>query len=345
MNRSYAYPQSSTTPADEASLPENKSIEGIVRGLQAAHATYGRSQVVPPLPQCVIFLVQENEGNVFDQYFLSQQLFQHYSTQVFRVSFDRVLDETSIPSNNPARPLIYTPPQSPATKFEVTLVYFRAGYAPAEYTSTTAWEARLHLERSAAIKCPSVLTQLAGTKKVQQILAAPFSHDLENFLARTASAQYVRRLRATFVRMYPLDESLAGRKAMAIVRDEEESAGFVLKPQREGGGNNIYGRKIPAFLASLGKDTDQYKAYILMEMITAPIQRNMIIRHGQVREGSVISELGIYGVCLWRKGRRAGMGQMLLNQEAGFLLRTKGADSEEGGVVAGFGAIDSPYLV
>ena len=35
------------------------------------------------------------------------------------------------------------------------------------------WNARLMLERSRAIKCPSAALHLAGTKKVQQVLASP----------------------------------------------------------------------------------------------------------------------------------------------------------------------------
>ena len=86
--------------------------------------------------------------------------------------------------------------------------------------------------------------------------------------------------------------------------------------------------------------------------------------------GEVIGELGVYGVCLWHNGEgtnggegtsgskdtTAGnpasdngeggkKGEILENWEAGFLLRTKGRESEEGGVAAGFGAVDSPCLV
>ena len=56
---------------------------------------------------------------------------------------------------------------------EVSLAYFRAGYTPADYPGEAEWEARLLLERSFAIKCPSIGQHLAGTKKVQQVLAAP----------------------------------------------------------------------------------------------------------------------------------------------------------------------------
>ena len=39
---------------------------------------------------------------------------------------------------------------------------------------------------------------------------------------------------------------------------------FVLKPQREGGGNNIYGEDIKPFLENI-KDNDERNAYILMD--------------------------------------------------------------------------------
>lgn len=54
---------------------------------------------------------------------------------------------------------------------EVAVVYFRAGYAPRDYFGRAEWDARLKLERSTAIKCPSIAYHLAGTKKVQQVLA------------------------------------------------------------------------------------------------------------------------------------------------------------------------------
>ena len=91
-----------------------------------------------------------------------------------------------------------------------------------------------------------------------------------------------------------------------------------------------------------------------MELIKPPTLRNEIFRNGQTQSGEVIGELGIFGVCLWRNGKgvegevegqKAGATEVLENWEAGFLLRTKGRESEEGGVAAGFGAIDSPCLI
>ena len=50
---------------------------------------------------------------------------------------------------------------------------FRCGYHPDQYPTEKEWEARLMIERSLAIKSPSIQYHLAGTKKVQQALALP----------------------------------------------------------------------------------------------------------------------------------------------------------------------------
>ncbi|MDI1491631.1 MAG: Glutathione synthetase [Ramalina farinacea] len=270
----------------------------------------------------------------------------YYKIPVFRLPFGSVLDHTSIPPQDKGRPLLYHPPSLSSERFEVSTLYFRAGYSPDEYDSSSAWQARLHLERSAAIKCPSILTHLAGSKKIQQILAMPLSPHLDRFLANTSYKGNVDRLRATFATIYPLDDSEQGRQALSIARDSGKSLKYVLKPQREGGGNNIYGAKIPDHLSSLGDDERKYRSHILMELIEPPALSNSILRNGEVQSGGVIGELGIYGTCLWRATDEGRIGsRTLLNEEAGYLLRTKGRESEEGGVAAGFGAVDSVCLV
>ena len=339
-----AYPNTGPFSMEVSSLPADPSVESIAMGLANAHEAYGTSKSRPPKPLCVLFVVQEPENNIFDQLAVSVQLRSVHRIKVFRLPFDKALHQTSLPSEDQARPLLYTPPHSPSTPYEVTTLYFRAGYSPEEYKDNKAWQARLHLERSAAIKCPSILTHLAGSKKIQQILATPSSPYLEHFLSRTSSSDFIDRIRETFAAIYPLDGSSAGQKAVGIAKDPSLVGNYVLKPQREGGGNNIYGAKIPPFLASLG-DERNYRGHILMEMIQPPSLQNSILRNGEIRNGEVIGELGVYGICLWRSGSVSGHDrETLANYEGGFLLRTKGRDSEEGGVAAGFGAVDSVYL-
>jgi glutathione synthase len=78
-----------------------------------------------------------------------------------------------------------------------------------------------------------------------------------------------------------------------------------------------------------------------MELITPPPVTNIILRNGQLEQGGVICELGRYGACVWNQETR----EILYNEDAGYLLRTKGDQSEEGGVAAGFGCMDSVNLV
>jgi len=67
------------------------------------------------------------------------------------------------------------------------------------------------MERSLAIKCPDIGTQLAGTKKVQQVLARPGV--LERFFPD--QPQVVQQIRDTFTGLYTLDQVRAEASAAA----------------------------------------------------------------------------------------------------------------------------------
>lgn len=79
---------------------------------------------------------------------------------------------------------------------------------------------------------------------------------------------------------------------------------FVLKPQREGGGNNIYNENIKTWLNSM-KNSQERTAWILMDRIYPPLQKNYLIRAAKESSlkddtdlSDVITELGIYGVII-----------------------------------------------
>jgi len=327
--------------------PPNAAVVTLVSGLTAAHAAYGPSKHDPALPTCILFLVQDNERNLFDQMALSSHIREnHPEIPTFRLPVSKILAHTSIPevSVNSQRPLIYTPPSNPSIQFEVTVVYFRALYAPTEYVTPTSWAARHHLERSGAIKCPSILLHLSGSKKVQQVLTDTSTSILEHFLP-TASQADLDSLRSSFAPQYSMSDG-PDSEGVRIALDPAKSIHHVLKPQREGGGNNIYRDNIPPYLKSIA-DKD-YKQYILMELIQPPKDaKNTVLRSdGKVVSGDVISELGVFGISLWRHkvGEDREKIQMLQNEEGGYLLRTKAKDSDEGGVAAGFSSLDSIVL-
>ncbi|VDK30571.1 unnamed protein product [Dibothriocephalus latus] len=101
------------------------------------------------------------------------------------------------------------------------------------------------LERTLAIKCPTIAELLANTKLVQTALAQP--NVLKRFFGDDTDR--INNLTSTFARQTFLstDFELASKAEIdAIVSDcMQNPSNYVLKPQREGGGNNIFGEAAP----------------------------------------------------------------------------------------------------
>merc|ERR1711939_67867 len=167
-------------------------------------------------------------------------------------------------------------------RWEASVVYFRAGYAPDDYASDKEWQARAVIEASNAIKCPTVAYQMGGTKKVQQALAAPGI--IEKWLPSDAES-----LRGVFAGLYSLDVA-DGASVDAIVAEAiEHPSKFVCKPQREGGGNNLYGDELKE---SLTKFSPQERAaYVLMDRIQPPSKTATLVRGGESIVGACVCEL------------------------------------------------------
>jgi glutathione synthase len=118
---------------------------------------------------------------------------------------------------------------------------------------------------------------------------------------------------------------------------------YVLKPQREGGGNNIYGEDILSAFETMSPE--ELSAYILMEKIFPPSQESTLIRRGVALEAVSVCELGIYSVYLSSFNRQShGEESTHLNAYSGYLLRVKADHVTEGGVAAGFSVLSSVQL-
>ncbi|KAM6113110.1 LOW QUALITY PROTEIN: glutathione synthetase-like [Pterocles gutturalis] len=167
-------------------LPNNPS-KGLALGIATAWELYGPQSAV------VMFLVEEVQRNIFDQC-VEYELWNR-NIRVIRRRFRDVFEKGSV---DDAKRL---------DGQEVAVVYSREGSVPQSYDQQN-WEARLLLERSRAVKCPDVATQLAGTKKVQQELCRPGI--LEKLLPGRAEA--VAGIRATFAGLHSLDMGEEGDK-------------------------------------------------------------------------------------------------------------------------------------
>lgn len=117
-----------------------------------------------------------------------------------------------------------------------------------------------------------------------------------------------------------------------------QPAGFVLKPQREGGGNNLYDDELAAALRTWAPE--RLAGHVLMQRIQAPQRPAFLVRDGEVASGPAISELGVFGTYLGDSSRD----RQSVNDYAGYLVRTKLAHVNEGGVATGYAVLDSVML-
>ena len=305
-------------------LPLNRALECAADTLAAGWRAMNEDDAK------ILFVVQPNERNVFDQRIIAQRLWTKHGIASIRATL-REIDANAAVDQTTKR-LTYGASDGGDA---ISVVYYRAGYAPTDYPGEEEWRARELLEESSAVKSPSAAMHLAGCKKIQQALAQPGV--LERFVDDVGECADMRKV---FAGLYAMD----GEEAMEAVKLGLENPGaYVLKPQREGGGNNLYGDELVDALktydpaASPGEPGD-LSAYILMQRIFPPSHSTLCLRRGELVRLETLSELGVYGGYL-----RVG-DAVVMNEVGGHLLRTKAATSDEGGVAAGYAVLDSPLL-
>ena len=241
-------------------LPENSALDAISEALAAAV----RAPAAGGDEGAMLMVVQPGERNAFDQQWLQAKLWDSHRIRTIRKSLAEVAECATTDASGG----LWIVGQ------RVTVAYFRAGYTPTDYPSEKEWEGRLLLEKSSAIKCPNMAYHLAGTKKVQQDLTRPGV--LERFLPPEDAAA----MRGSFTGLWGLaagvDEGVEEALAMALA----DPGAFVLKPQREGGGNNLYGDEMCERL----KSPEGLDAFILMQLIRPPKQPALMLREGKCIE-------------------------------------------------------------
>ncbi len=289
-----------------APLPHD-AIAGFASGIKETIENLGWRD------SALLILVQPKERNWFDQMGLFAALSQR-GVKVVRATLAEVHQKGKLKNGD-----LWVGPQ------RIGVVYFRAGYSPGDLPDEESRSARRMLEASTAVLVPEASMQLAGTKKIQQVLA-DYSI-LSEFVPESVADQ----LKAYFAMMFGLEEEVEGRPAREFLAENAEQ--YVLKPQREGGGNNVYGAEIKDFLTSL--PTSEDRAWIAMKRIEAETAESLLVVQEQAQSRQSISELGIFGLL------RAQSGDLRMNMPVGHLVRTKASNVNEGGVVAGYACLNS----
>lgn len=289
----------------------------LIKQMKNAHATYLKELKKTDLPTAIVFIVSGHERNIADQ--ICMENFLGSDVLVLRKTMESLIEDNVMAREDGVFVV---------DGFEVSVVYFRHGYVPIHYLSEKHWLLRKFIEKTCAIKSPSVRYQLTGAKKIQQLFSQP--NVLEKF---TTNNEYAKKLRKTFVGQYSLSESEVVQDAL------NRPDNYVLKPQLEGGGNNFYNEELVQQLREI-KDTEERKAFILMDMIKSPVQKNILIRAGQEPYfGDTVTEYGFYGSSLSRGDNI----QITISKQC--LARTKAYSSMEGGIMAGASFLNSIILI
>ena len=309
-------------------LPQSHNVRSVVNLLKAAHEKYTSTHTTSA-PVAVLMPVQPFNFNIADERPIELGLWEA-GIPCYRCEWRAALERTTLTTD---RTLIFRPTIGPA-EVEISAIYYRAGYAAEEYREP-GMQARVRFETSRAIKCPDILTNITNFKAVQQALSQPGA--LERFI----SVEKAERLRKTFMPMQILDNSADGLEARKKALDPEKVVNYVLKPNLDGGGHNIYRDAIPAHLST--KPEESWHKYIIMRLIEPPPTTGTLMMPQDLYHGEVVSELGVWGTCLWERGE-GGNVEFVENEVAGWTFKSKPAEVDEMSVVKGYGCFDCPLL-
>ena len=322
---SYYQELTKTTDKESAQsvLPENNASELSARAMATAYNRYCEVYKSSKSNTIILFIVvpEEKEYNKFDQRPLEIRLFEEHRIRVRRVTIESLVDKI----------VLGTRQELLLDGEEIAVSYFRAGYSESFFPRENEWRVRAIIEQSISVSVPSIAVQLATFKSIQQKLCEPGV--VEKYIK---DPSIVKRIRATFAEQIPLDGSDKAQEAIALVRKNPKL--YVLKPNKEGGGNNFFDNDILPVIKSM-ENTEEMKNYILMQRLNPPDLPICLIhpsRNTHLTNGN--SELGVFGYYVKVDG------QVEMNLEGGHVLRSKDQKDNECGVSSGIGYVDSPLL-
>ena len=291
---------------------ENNPLDAVVDAFAHAVKNYGKSDCV------MLVVVQPDEKNIFDQLGMELHLWEKHKIATVR----KTLNEIHIDGKLRQGHLV-------VDGKTVAVTYYRAGYTPDDFPAQEAFKGRQLIEASSSIQVPDLGMQLSGMKKIQQALTK--KEVLADFVSEKISGRFLK----TFAKMHTLDGIINTPEGEVSAAEwlSKHTDDYVLKPQREGGGNNYFGSDILKLLPTIKKE--EQKAYILMEKIQAVPHSSLQVVNGQAETLNCVSEIGRFGICF------AENGEVKNNLDAGYLVRTKAKNINEGGVCAGFSCLNT----
>ncbi|GLR06452.1 glutathione synthase [Vibrio hyugaensis] len=316
---------------DEHAIPaDNVGMEQLALGIATA-AKKVKAHFNEEGTPTFLMVVQKNEGNVYDQHLLEIEL-QKLDVRTVRRTFEQLSSKLS--SGERQRLVL-------EDIGGVDVVYLRAGYQYMDYFSPELNEpiccqalsqTRLFMEKHHVAMNATISQQLATSKSMQMLLTMMPASEYLRWGLNPKEAELVKSVLAD---MKPINTDSIKWFAASGNKDE-----WVLKNQGEGGGHCIFGEDISKQLSRLPKE--QYNAWALMQRLH-PHERDkptIAVRDGQqTLVNDLVSEIGLFTV------HYKGEPVTELDGYAGYLIRSKPASENEGGIHSGKGILDSLVLV
>jgi glutathione synthase len=314
----------SATPADNDSLGQLAyAIAHSAHKIQADFNETGQATF--------LMVVQRHEDNVYDQHLLEVEL-QKRGIRTVRRTFDQLASQ--LYSGEERRLML-------KDIGAIDVVYLRAGYqyidyfAPALREDTccqTLSQTRVFIEQHNVAVNATVSQQLATSKTMQMILTMMPEQDFSRW---GLSVEEVRLVKTVLAEMVPINQA-----TITWFASDADKHEWVLKNQGEGGGHCVFGDEISHKLNQL--NVEQYDAWALMKRLH-PHERErptIAVRNGeQTKIDDLVSEIGLFTAFF------NGEPMTELNGYAGYLVRSKPAKENEGGIHSGQGILDSITLV
>ncbi|CDU11992.1 glutathione synthase [Vibrio coralliirubri] len=315
---------SSATPA------ENQGLTQLAYGIANA-ARQVKADFNEPDKPVFLMVVQKNEDNVYDQHLLEVEL-QKQGIRTVRRTFEQLSCQLSSGDNQ--RLLL-------KDVGAVDVVYLRAGYQYSDYWAPelnesvcchTLSQTRLFMEQHHVAMNATISQQLATSKTMQMLLT---------MMPATEYARWgLTREEAELVKSVLADMKPITNEAIEWFNTQADKQEWVLKNQGEGGGHCVFGDDISEQLSQL--KPEEYDAWALMQRLY-PHERDVptiaVRDTQQTLVTDLVSEVGLFTA--YFKGEPVTE----LDGYAGYLIRSKPASENEGGIHSGKGILDSLVLI
>lgn len=313
-----------------ATPAENHGLEQLAYGIATAARTVKADFGEQGKPT-FLMVVQKDEDNVYDQHLLEVEL-QNQGIRTVRRTFEQLSGQLSSGENK--RLLL-------KDVGAIDVVYLRAGYQYEDYFSPelnekvcchTLSQTRLFIEQHHVAVNATISQQLATSKTMQMLLTMMPESEYARWGLSLEEAQLVKSVLAE---MKPVNVETIKWFETEAVQNE-----WVLKNQGEGGGHCVFGQDISQKLNQL--DPEEYDAWALMQRLY-PHERDtptIAVRDGeQTIVDDLVSEIGLFTAYYNGKPVTEFEGY------AGYLIRSKPASENEGGIHSGKGILDSLVLI